>query len=162
MGYGKNAIFVFSFIDLRVKFYGLDIFTFKIWASTWQQTHCSQSHIWSYGLSMIRKRMMVFFAFFLIQKYVYIEKLFFGKSWIGFLPLFSKQPFKKGYHKVVKILLGTIPDPSAELTPSSSTRSINLSDRQFREKLRLQHWQWNWRTYTDFHWPFRVLLRYDN
>lgn len=26
-------------------------------------------------------------------------------------------------------------------------------------KLRLQHWQWDWRDYTDFHWPLRLLIR---
>lgn len=26
-------------------------------------------------------------------------------------------------------------------------------------KLRLQLWQWNWRNYTDFYWPFRLLFR---
>ncbi|CAK5077957.1 unnamed protein product [Meloidogyne enterolobii] len=29
-------------------------------------------------------------------------------------------------------------------------------------KLRLQLWQWNWRNYTDFYWPFRLLFRSRN
>uniref|UniRef100_A0A915EEN1 Uncharacterized protein n=1 Tax=Ditylenchus dipsaci TaxID=166011 RepID=A0A915EEN1_9BILA len=27
------------------------------------------------------------------------------------------------------------------------------------KRLRVQHWQWDWKDYTDFHWPYRLLLR---
>lgn len=27
-------------------------------------------------------------------------------------------------------------------------------------RLRIQHWQWDWRAFHDFHWPFRLLLRF--
>lgn len=26
-------------------------------------------------------------------------------------------------------------------------------------RLKLQHWQWDWRNFIDFDWPFRLLLR---
>jgi len=33
-------------------------------------------------------------------------------------------------------------------------------DGEPENKLTVQHWQWDWKRFTDFNWPFRLLLRY--
>ncbi|GMS93848.1 hypothetical protein PENTCL1PPCAC_16023, partial [Pristionchus entomophagus] len=36
---------------------------------------------------------------------------------------------------------------------------VRRSDDPRSEPLLLQHWQWDWRSYADLHWPFRILRR---
>ncbi|KAI1705822.1 protein-tyrosine phosphatase domain-containing protein [Ditylenchus destructor] len=48
----------------------------------------------------------------------------------------------------------------ATADPLFNVTHLTLSmDDNKRAEVKVQHWQWDWREFTDFDWPFRVLLR---
>lgn len=40
------------------------------------------------------------------------------------------------------------------------THLVLWMENEPTNQLKLQHWQWDWQNFTDFDWPFRLLLRY--